>query len=69
MLEDATVNNAFKREWSRHNPRTLAQVQGVANKVVRVLNKRDVCSKYVAHFPDLCREIKQKAGGASHFMK
>lgn len=69
MLPDATVNNAFKREWSRQDAHKLCQVQRCCERVADILNERDVCSAYVAGFSEMCAAIRQQQGGKSKFIR
>lgn len=69
MLQDAVIYPNFKHEWSRHCPMTIPEGITVAKKILRDLDRRNVCKKYVANYDKLLAEVKAKKGGKSHHLK
>lgn len=69
MLQDAAIYPTFKHEWSRECPMNIPEGVAAAKKILKQLNRNNVCQKYVAHYEQLLQEVKAKKGAPSHHLK
>lgn len=69
MLQDAAIYPVFKHEWRRECPMTVPEGVVVAVKILKDLNDRDICRKYVEHYNTLLKEVKDVKGAVSHHMQ